>query len=431
MRKSMVLQLPGQWPGMDESDTDFDEIRASWLLRDEDRPAGSLFYGDLKEAAAQAAGARVTVLVPSEDVLLAKAELPEMKGTKLARAIPFALEEQLATDVEDVHVAIGKRDEKGRVANAVVLRQTIEAWLARLKSAGLQPDVISPEVFGVHWDDELDSQKWSLLIDGAHALLRTGPQSGLAFDAENLVPVMQVALGEAGDQLPSSLSVITCGDELFDSVAGKDELITLCEQQAVEVSFQQFDDSSRMLLAQGFDESNAINLLQGDYSRKEQVGKYLRPWKPAIILILALIVMKVGILVVDYGRLSSQVDKQQAEIESIFKQAMPGSRLVPGSEKALMERALENLRGGGGNQGLLGLLSQSGKIFGETDGIQLRNMRYRDNKLDVDLNLPDLQALDKLKVRLKDEAGLKVEIVSASARNGKVESRLSIQGVSG
>jgi len=431
MRKSMVLQLPGQWPGMDESDADFDGIRASWLLRDEERPVGTLFYGDLKEAAAQAAGARVTVLVPSEDVLLAKAELPEMKGTKLARAVPYALEEQLATDVEDVHVAIGNRDEAGKVANAVVLRQTIDSWLERLKSAGLQPDVMSPEVFGIHWDDGVNSRKWSLVIDGKHALLRTGQQSGLAFDEENLVPVMQVALSEAGDQLPSALTVVTCGDELFDSPAGKNELITLCEQQSVEVSFQQFDDSSRMLLAQGFDESNAINLLQGDYSRKEQLGKLLRPWKPALVILAIFVVLKVGILAVDYGRLSSLVGRQQAEMESVFKQAMPGSRLVQGSEKALMERALKSLQGGGGNQGLLGLLVQSGKIFRETSGIQLRSMRFRDGKLDVDLDLPDLQSLDKLKLRLKNEAGLNVDIVSASSRDGKVDSRLSIQGVSG
>lgn len=430
MRKSMVLQLPGQWPGAGEDDASFEEYRTSWVVRDEDRPLGLLFHGDLKEAAAQAAGARVTVLVPGEEVLLALAELPEMKGQKLARAVPFALEEQIAEDVEDVHVAIGERDTQGRLANAVVLRQTIDSWLARLKAAGLHPDVLSPEVFGVHWDSDAESTQWSLVINGSHALLRTGSQTGLAFDAENLVPVLQAALSESGESLPSSLSVVTCGEDLFDAPPARDELTALCQEQSVDISFQEFDESCSLLLARGFDENNAINLLQGDYSREEQLGKLLRPWKPALILVAVWLVIQAGILGVDYGRLSSLADMQQAEIESIFKQAMPGSRLVKGREKAQLEDALKKLRGGDGTQGLLGLLANAGKILKETDGIRLRSLRFRDNKLDVDMDLPDLPSLDRIKQRLTSEAGLKVEIVSASQRDGKVESRISLGGSS-
>jgi len=428
MRKSMVIQLPGQWAGANAGDTDVNEFRTSWVLRDEDRPAGSLFHGDLKEAAGQAAGARVTVLVPGEEVLLAKAELPEMKGQKLAKAVPFALEEQLADDVEDVHVAIGGRDARGKLANAVVLRRSIESWLAHLKEAGLHPEVISTEVFGVHWDSDNEKIAWSLVIDGLHAILRTGTQAGMAFDAENLVPVIKSALNEAGDSFPSSLSVVICGDELFDSPANKEELMALCAEQSVDISFRQFDDPCSLLLAQGFDENNAINLLQGDYSRKEQIGKLIRPWKPVLVLAAVWIILQVGILGFDYMRLSSQVTRQKAEIESVFKEAMPGSRLVPGSEKARIEEALKKLRGGSSNQGLLGLLANAGKIIKETNGLHLRSMRFKDFRLDVDLDLPDLQSLDTLKQRLTSEAGIKVNIVSASQRNGKVESRLSLEG---
>ena len=185
-------------------------------------------------------------------------------------------------------------------------------------------------------------------------------------------------------------------------------------------------------MAQGFDESNAINLLQGDYSHKEQVGKMLRPWRTAIILGAAWLLLQVGSFITDYSRLSSLAEEQQAEITSIFKQAMPGSRLVPGSEKELMVRTLAKLKGGGGsNNGLLELLAQAGKIIKDTNGVSLRTLRFKGNKLDVDMNLPDLQALDKFKQRLKQEAKLSVEIISASSRNGKVEARLSIKSMGG
>jgi general secretion pathway protein L len=58
-------------------------------------------------------------------------------------------------------------------------------------------------------------------------------------------------------------------------------------------------------------------------------------------------------------------------------------------------------------------------------------LRFKGSKLDVDVNMPDLQSLDKLKQRLSEEAKLNVEIVSASSRDGKVESRLSLQAAGG
>ncbi len=436
MRKQLVLQLPDHWFGMAGSSVDvasIEETPASWVLRDTDRPAGSLFHGSLKDAAVQAAGARVIVLVPAENVLLAQAELPDIKGQKLARAIPYALEDQLVDDVDDLHVAIGNRDEEGKVSNAVVSRDSLESWLAHFKKAGLHPDVMSPEVFGVQWDEDTDTKQWSLVINGAHALMRTGAQTGLAFEAENINSVLQASLDNSGESFPSSLTVVGCGEELedlFEGSAIQDKLAAVCEENSVELVVYQSDEPCGVLLAQGFDENSAINLLQGDYSRKEQVGKMLRPWRTALILCAVWVLLQVGIFITDYIRLSALADEQQAEITSIFKQAMPGSRLVPGSEKELMTRALEKLRGGGGDNSLLTLLAQAGKIFKETQGITLSSLRYKGDKLDVGLNLPDLQTLDKLKQRLIDEARLSVEIVSASSRNGKVESRLSIKGMS-
>ena len=437
MRKQLVLQLPEQWFGLGDSGLEAESIgeaRASWVLRDSDRPAGSLFHGSLKDAAVQAAGARVIVLVPAESVLLAQADLPAIKGNKLVKAVPYALEEQLAEDVEDLHVAIGRQDDQGKVSNAVVSRNTIESWLSRLTTAGLHPDIMSPDVFGVQWDKDAEDIQWSLIINGTHALMRTGAQTGLAFETENITPVLLACLDDAGESLPLSLTVVGCGEELndlFEGSAIQNKLTTLCAEKSIELFFRQSDEDCSVLLAQGFDEGNAINLLQGTYSRKEQVGKMLRPWRAALILGAVWLVLQAGSFIADYSRLSSLADEQRVEMKSIFEKALPGSRLVPGSEKELMSRALEKLRGGGNsNNSLLSLLAQAGQIFKQTNGITLRSVRYKDGKLDVGLNISDLQNLDVLKQSLKNKARLSVEIISASSRNGKVESRLSIKAMS-
>jgi general secretion pathway protein L len=184
-------------------------------------------------------------------------------------------------------------------------------------------------------------------------------------------------------------------------------------------------------LAQGFDGQYAINLLQGDYSRKQQLEKLLRPWRPTIILLGLWLLMQVGMFVVEYSRLSTNNAELKAQIEAVYRDAFPQSRNIV-NPKVQMQRGLEKLRSGGGqNDGLLPLLAQAGAVFKDTDGVVLRTLRFKANKLDVDIEMPDLQSLDKLKQRLSDEARLSVEIVSASSREGKVESRLALQSAGG
>lgn len=428
MRKQLFIQLPDNI----DASGDAAALPASWVLRDEERPAGRLFHGNLQEAAAQAAGARVSVLVPGADVLLAQVELPAMKAQRLARAVPFALEEQLAEDVDELHVAVGQRDKQGKVANAVVSRSRLDAWLAQLKAAGLQPDVMTPEMFGVHWQEEAEQGQWSMLVDGRAGLLRTGAQTGLAFEIQGLLTVLQACVDEAGENLPAKLRVIVCGEDSFTDSESHRTLETLCAEQGIELSLDVQNEACNVALAQGFDEQHAINLLQGDYSRKQQLEKLLRPWRPALIIAGVWLVLQIGMFGVEYSRLSTKNAELKEQIEAVYREAFPGSRLVPGSEQEQMRRGLNKLRGGGGqNEGLLPLLAQSGAVFKDTPGASLRTLRFKGNKLDVDVNLPDLQSVDKLKQRLTDEAKLKVEIVSASSREGKVESRLSLQAAGG
>src|SRR5262245_32490046 len=95
----LLLRLP-RTPGAE----------ASWILADARGSALSAPQsGPLEQAAARAGGRLVCVLVPGTDVLLAEPEVPVKAGTKLQQVVPYALEEQLAQDIDDLHFAIGKR----------------------------------------------------------------------------------------------------------------------------------------------------------------------------------------------------------------------------------------------------------------------------------------------------------------------------------
>ena len=84
------------------------------------------------------------MLVPGEDVLLAETSVAARSREQLARAVPFALEDQLAEPVETVHFAV-LADSPREPGVAVVRRDRMASLARRSRAAGIRPDVSRPE----------------------------------------------------------------------------------------------------------------------------------------------------------------------------------------------------------------------------------------------------------------------------------------------
>jgi len=153
----------------------------------------------------------------------------------------------------------------------------------------------------------------------------------------------------------------------------------------------------------------------------------LRPWRPVLMLLGLWLVVQLGGMGLEYQRLSAQNTAMREQIAALYREAFPEARKVV-NPRVQMERGLAKLRAGsGGEAGLLAFVAKAGPILKATPKLRLRSVRYKENRLDIDLEIDSLQALDGLKQRLGDEAGLGVEIVSASSRDGKVESRIALR----
>src|SRR5580704_1784457 len=89
------------------------EERVSWMAVHADgQPLAAPESGSLPQAAIAASGRRLAVVVPSTDVLITDVELPVKSGVRVQQVVPYALEEQLAADIETLHFAVGARDQQ-------------------------------------------------------------------------------------------------------------------------------------------------------------------------------------------------------------------------------------------------------------------------------------------------------------------------------
>src|SRR5258708_19438655 len=92
MAHTLLLRLPA--PGQEDTE---------WLSIDEaGEPATARQRGPLSLAAAVGRTAKVIVIAPATQILLAEPELPPGSGVRLARAVPFAPHDHLPENIDQL-----------------------------------------------------------------------------------------------------------------------------------------------------------------------------------------------------------------------------------------------------------------------------------------------------------------------------------------
>ncbi len=386
-----------------------DAHRVAWLDAN-----AQVVEGAPHEAAAQVGARRVVVFVPAADITFRQVAVPTRNRARLAAAVPYLLEDLLADDVEDLHFAIGERAADERVAVAIIARARLDGWLAVLHEAGIQPAALVPEVLALPYQ----AGAWTLFCEPGQILARTGAQSGFVLDADNLAFILERALAEA-EPRPEGVWLYGAGGAADAAAAVATDAGVIAQPQAEA-------GPPLALFAGQYHEPTSLNLLQGAYSRREQLGKLWRPWRPALALLALWVIVQFGVKIYQHGVFSAEDERLRAEVNQIYLSSFPDAKRVVDA-RVQMEQRLAALRGGaqsgGGFMELLAALSDPQAI---ASGVELRRLGYKNGELNVALTIGDLQRLEQYKNQLVS-GGFSVEIQSATARNDRVEAQLHIK----
>ncbi len=387
------------------------ETSVNWLSHSEASTREA--SGELREAALRAQGARVVVLAPATPMLTCLASLPPTPASRMRQALPYALEDQFAEEVEQLHFSMGKRDSEGKLPVVALERQLMDRWQVLFAESELRPHVLLNEALTLPWTEG----EWSLLLQDEEALLRTGAAQGYSIPMDQLAAWLSVAVQDQTG-LPSQLRVYD--SRATAEVSGWQEGIA-----GLEITCEKID-SPLSLLARS-DLAGAINLLQGDYSRKEQLGRLWRPWRATAVLLGLWLLLQGGMAIGNYFSLSAREEQLYADIERVYRETFPEARNVV-NPRVQMERQLAALQGGANGGAFVALMAVSGPVLSEVEGLELRNLRYRQDELELELELKDLASLDRLREALEQQS-LAVDIRGATTRENKVESRIALREV--
>lgn len=346
-------------------------------------------------AVADAGEDRIVALAPGEAVLLTEATVPTRNPAKLRRALPYALEDGLVGDVTEQHVAAGPPGPEGRVAAAVVARQRLDGWLARLAEAGLEPDAMVPEPLAL----PLDGDGATVLFEDGRAVARIGARDGFACET-SLLGALETLPGTRAYRAP-----------------GADE------PPAEYRPTRSLDEPVLQWLAGGAGE-RPLDLLQGEYRPRRRGRAARRLWVAAAALVLAWGVLELGLLAADYLRLKQANERLDARVESVFRDSFPDQPVR--DPVAQMRQQLGLMTDSG--RGALDMLRGVAPVLDRAVNVRLESLEYRENRLTLDVRADNIGALDALRNALAASGPYSVELASATATENGVDGRLAVSG---
>ena len=399
----------------------------SWLVAD---GAGRIVdreqQGSLAEAAALAPGRRVGALVPAADIVLTEADVPVKSGVRAQQVVPFALEEQLADDVESLHFALGRRPAEGaRMPVAVLSRALLEGWLGELAAAGLKPEAIFAE-------SELapvNPGQAVAVLQGDDAIVRppgalpvTMPIDALA-EALNLVRPASDDVIAAEPPGGRGLVLYTGAAEWHQHA----RVVESLRDRFDGIKVQLLTDGPLALYAQRLAAAaagGAINLLQGPYAPASSLASGWRVWRVAAILLGALIALHAIGSAAQLMMLHRAEHAVNVALEQTFRAAMPGEHNAIDARRRMTQR-LASLSGGdsSGLLAALGALAEAQSGVGET---AIRSLQFRDGALELVLAAPSAESLDRLSQGLRTR-GWQADLTSGNTSGSRYEGRIEIK----
>jgi len=360
-------------------------------------------------ASVLAGAGEVVVLVPAEDVLLTRARLTARNRAQLLQALPYAVEDQLLSPVEDLHFAAAK-DGGESIGVAVVAKNRLRGWLERLAEAGVQPDSVIAE--------SLALPPSTVLVEEGRAIARLGDGSAFACAPADLADW----LVHAG--VDESLSV-------YDFRAAPAAALAI---PGARYHARQRDPLAFLAGALPAQQAGAINLLEGEFASLHRAERGARWWRFAAMLaaaVLVLAVVDLGFEVLQLSRASARIDTLAGEAVRKAFPDVDAAQLARLSPEQLMRGRLDRLRGGAESSGLLRVLTQIAPVLGSTTRIQTRGMEYRNGLFELSLRAPDVAALDSVRERFAAVPGLKVEVTAANPGADGVDGRIRIGSADG
>jgi general secretion pathway protein L len=404
---------------------------ATWSLVNSAGELTTLISSGPPENAAPLADKHKTiVLLDNTAVHINTVQLPIKNRQKLLRAVPFALEEQLADDVDDLHFVAGKPLQDGIVPVAAIKRDTLKDILSTLNKAGIEPTAIIPDALCL----TASSKQWSILLHGNTLKVQLDSFKGGEFD-KNIIPTLLSSnLEKQAANKPEKIIFFTPEEKSEDDDEAKTaeevtDSISNCIGDDIEFVNVSYNTHPLVIYCGQYQHAMPLNLLQDAYKPTKKGDIEWKRWRLAASLAAVFLCLHLGSAGAQYYDLLEKNNQLRAEINNIYKKTFPQSKKIVNA-RVQMEQKLNELKGASSDTSsgdVIELLASSANALSSEKNITLQSISFRNNRMDIELTGTNLQAVESLNKMLNTQKEIKAEIITSSSEKNRVKGSIRIQ----
>jgi len=421
MTDTLIVQLLPPISGTDDDEHGLIDCAAQWLrfsgeaTPDTSNPqsgelqTGELQTGELSRLLQQPpVDCQWIVLIPGEDVLTTTVNLPKKRRRQALKALPFMLEESVASDVTLEHIAVGPDNTQGETLVAITRKQQLRDLLKVFTDAGITPYRMLPDYAMLPENPDT----WQIMVSGDRAMVRCPDSRGFSTPLSRLALLLNTEQDSESDSSARSVQWIRPADAptpvLPDNWQINEQLTgNPLQHLAADASYA------------------PLNLLQGEFKVIQQDSWNWRPW--AIAAVLALVAICIGILEtgLETARFNRENERLQASMIELAREALPGVKQIrdPQTQLLIAWRQLKN--GGAGEAEFLPLLNRVSSTISQQQ-ITVGGINFKEGTLTVALQGTSLQQLDELRQQIEQQ-GLNASLLNASTDSDSAHSSLVIK----
>ncbi len=352
-----------------------------------------------------------TVFVPSEFVLKVACEVPGRSQAQIRRALPFAVEEYIASDIESMHIAHGPIKAGEPIHCNLLSREQIENWLACFTSIGVHPGAFVADAEVLDQDPRIAT----LVFDGDSVLINNASQAAVV-GRENL----GMALGTLEIDHVITLSGVPTGLELGQI----ENSVTVEEYPVSEAGVLEY------LAKRHRSGELYVNLLQGAYRPYRPQSANAARWRGVFALAAGWLVLGFISLVVQGWWANSEANRLEQLSFDFYNQTFPRES-QPVSIDQLRRRMASKLgQGSPGTDGVksafLGLTAQFAKVAKAEHSVLSISYTEQRRELNIEILLNNYDELDAYKTQLATQ-GIEVETTNAEQETRGIRSRMRVR----
>lgn len=376
---------------------------------------------------------RPVALLPGERAPLHRLFVPGKSGHVRRRALPFALEDRLSEDLEQVKIVAGPRHGAETLAS-VAAHRDLDRWNEWLLEHGVRVSHMVPDL--------------SLLRGrnpGDQVFLLAGTQRSILFspEAEPLAMPREVADWWV-QRLPENTTSADDTDtdtppspgrvHIVDPAAEPDPLAPLQpppewpgDVLGLLLAGVQSGDLPPTVLQRAVRDALAFDFASPAEDRGSFVA-HMAPWRVPAALALALAVLWLGSVWLEANQLEREYRATERDIEALFEETLPEARMV--DPVAQFERLLGQAEPATGTRTVQSPLGESlAKIMEALAprDITLQRLRGEPDRLELEVEGSGIAELEQLREGLREAMTARVRIVSAESGEQGVRARMTIE----